>query len=591
MPRAKKQKPPEDTEMIPLIDDDEDEEMDEEEDDYVPTLQERGFGRGPGFHHETGRTVEVPLWNRANNAPKTARLRVQYVEIDGNATECGHLPHDASLDTLIKKWPKSGTFLITPIDQMNRPMSMDPIKFTVSEDHDILRAVKGSAGVTANGVPAFAAPQMPPEVWEFLRVQQTNAEKQMKMLQEQNEQIRAEMRQKDEQVSKERMALAVNNTTAALDVQQQLIARDQERQDRLQSQQAQYWENMSSSAEQRHHMAMERMKADQAAQQAMMQQNQQMMLQMLQNSSQADRQRMEDDRERLRIAREEERRWEADRRREEREEQNRREQDRWESQRREQERQQQYHEKQIEMLRLQNETSDPFKSIEKLLEKGSGVVDLVKALGVDKLIGGGSGPSGFLGVATETIGKALEGYLEIAKIQAASAAPAVPPSNQIEQQAEQQYQVTLPDGTTAVMTESELETYQAQLAAYQQQQQQALQQAQAAPEGQEAPAEPETPEEPFNPFSEAISKLDVKVQKSSRQIVRETIGILRQADEDKWESIITAQITKKPEVLSYFEASSVAYAMNEGGADAKMVTTIIQKLKEMEIVPDTIRIS
>jgi len=111
------------------------------------------------------------------------------------------------------------------------------------------------------------------------------------------------------------------------------------------------------------------------------------------------------------------------------------------------------------------------------------------------------------------------------------------------------------------------------------------------PEGQEAPAEPETPEEPFNPFSEAISKLDVKVQKSSRQIVRETIGILRQADEDKWESIITAQITKKPEVLSYFEASSVAYAMNEGGADAKMVTTIIQKLKEMEIVPDTIRIS
>lgn len=594
MPRAKKQKAADNTEMIPLIDD-EDEEMDEDEqDEYVPTLQERGFGgRGPGFHNETGRTVEVPLWNRANNAPKTARLRVQYVEIDGNATECGHLPHDSSLDTLIKKWPKSGTFLITPIDQMNRPMSMDPIKFTVSEDHDILRAVKGAAGMTANGVPAFAAPQMPPEVWEFLRVQQTNSEQQMKILQQQNEQIRSEMRQKDEQVSKERMALAVNNTTAALDVQQQLIARDQERQDRLQGQQAQYWENMSASAEQRHHMAMERMKTDQAAQQAMMQQNQQMMLQMLQNSSQSDRQRMEDDRERLRTAREEERRWEAARRGEEREEQNRREQERWESQRREQERQQQYHEKQIEMLRLQNETSDPFKSIEKLLEKGTGVVDLVKALGVDKLIGGGGGgATGFLGVATETIGKALEGYLEIAKIQAAAGAPAVPPSNQIEQQAEQQYQVTLPDGSTAVMTESEVEAYQAQLAAYQQQQQQAIQQGQSTTQVSDAEETVKPPEEViFNPFSEAISKLDVKIQKSSRKVVRDTIEILKQADEEKWEAIITAQITKTPDVLSYFEASSVAYAMTEGGADAKMVTTIIKKLKEMEIVPDTLRIS
>ena len=604
MPRAKKTDSKAPEKKIPLeieeeIEDEEEEmeEMDDEQEEYVgPTLQDRGFGGGGdqfGFRQERGRSVEVPLWNRANNAPRTSRLRVQYVEIDGNATECGHLPHDASLDTLIKKWPKSGTFLITPIDQMNRPMSMDPIKFTVSEDHDILRAVKGSNGMTANGVPAFAAPQMPPEVWEFLRVQQQNAEKQLKMLQSQNEQIRSEMREKDDQVSKERMALAVNNTTAALDVQQQLIARDQERQDKIQQQQAQYWENMSSSADQRHQMALERMKTDATNQQALMQQNQQM----LQSSAASDRQRMEDDRERLRIAREEERRWEGDRRREEREEQNRREQERWESQRREQERQQQYHEKQIEMLRLQNETSDPFKSIEKLLEKGSGVVDLVKALCVDKMIGGGGGATGFLGVATETIGKALEGYMEIAKIQAQSAT-AVPTQGlaQIEDQ-EQKYQVTMPDGSQAVMTESELEAYQAQVAAYQQQQQQALQ-AQAEAQSQavsEVVEEENTAQEgdvvPFNPFSESISKLDPKVQKSSRKIVRETIDILKKADEEKWEAIITAQITKTPDVLAYFEASSVAYAMNEGGADAKMVTSIISKLKEMKIVPDSIRIS
>jgi hypothetical protein len=600
MPRAKKTDSKSDGPVVPIeIDEpEEEEEMFEEpeEDDFRgPSLQDRGFGGGEqfGFRQERGRSVEVPLWNRANNAPRTSRLRVQYVEIDGNATECGHLPHDASLDTLIKKWPKSGTFLITPIDQMNRPMSMDPIKFTVSEDHDILRAVKGSNGMTANGVPAFAAPQMPPEVWEFLRVQQQNAEKQLKMLQSQNEQIRSEMRDKDDQVSKERMALAVNNTTAALDVQQQLIARDQERQDKIQQQQAQYWENMSSSADQRHQMALERMKTDATNQQALMQQNQQMMLQMLQSSASSDRQRMEDDRERLRIAREEERRWEADRRREEREEQNRREQERWESQRREQERQQQYHEKQIEMLRLQNETSDPFKSIEKLLEKGSGVVDLVKALGVDKLIGGGGGATGFLGVASETIGKALEGYMEIAKIQAASGAPAVPASNQIEQQAEQQYQVTMPDGSQAVMTESELEAYQAQVAAYQQQQQQALQAQSASPPAevpQESP-EPQGDVVPFNPFADSISKLDPKVQKSSRKIIRETIEILKKAEEEKYEAIITAQVSKTPEVLTYFEASSVAYAMNEGGADAQMVTKIISKLKEMKIVPDSIRIS
>tara|TARA_R110000824_G_scaffold252429_2_gene441233 strand:+ start:6516 stop:8279 length:1764 start_codon:yes stop_codon:yes gene_type:complete len=579
-------------------------ELGEEEDDYSESYDPEGYDdndMGPGRADQQGfmggfgprgRSVSVPLWNRASNAPKTARLRVQYVEVDGNQSEIGHLPYDASLEVLITKWPKSGTFLITPIDQMNRAMSHDPLKFTIAEDHDILRKVvaakSGSVGV--GGLPNFVAPQMPPEVWEFLRTQQVNSEAQIKILQSQLENRNDEMRDKDSQISKERMALAMNNTTAALDVQQQLISRDQERQDQTQQNMVMHWENMSSAAEQRHQMALERMKAEATQQNSMVQANQQMMIQMMQNSNEADRRRMEDERERTRIAREEEKKWEAERRSTEREENNARDKERWELQRRDEDRQHQHHERQIELLRTQSESSDPFSSIEKLLEKGTGIVELVKVLGIDKLLGGAGTPTGFLGMASDTVGKAIEGYLEIAKIQAGATVPGATAPPQIESQ-EQQYQVQLPDGQTAVMTESELQAYQAQVAAYQEQSQGAAAQ---APEGNAgAPAEPppQAPEEPFNPFAANLAKLDPKIQKKSRKSIRETVELLKQADDKKWEAIITAQLTKVPETIEYLAACSVAYAMNEAGADAKMVTGIISQIKKMELDLDKIRLS
>ena len=589
MPRAKKVVEP----ALPPLPVEDEEEEDEEDEEMEPDYTYGGGEEigGEPFGHSHGRQVAVPLWNRAANAPKTARLRVQFIEIDGNATECGYLPYDASLENLIRKWPKQGTFLVQPIDQMNRPMSHDPLKFTIAEDHDILRAIRGAGG---DSLPGFISAQIPPEVWEFLRSQSKNQELQIKMLQNQNQDILSEMRNKDEQVSKERMALAVNNTSAALDVQQQLIERDQLRQDNQARAQSQAAEAVSANAEQRHTMAMERMQAQNQNQNQMMQANQQMMIQMLQNSAQADRQRAEDDRARVSDQVETMRVRNADRRKDERTETQARETQRWEMQDRRQQMEQQYHERQMELVRAQHESNDPFKAIEKLLDKGSGVVELVKALGIDKLLGGG-GPAGFMGVASETLSKAIEGYLEIAKIQAGAAAGVgVEGAPQIPEQPEQQYQVQLPDGQTAVMTENEVQAYQAQVQAYQQQMAQSATPPQDGEIPQASPEPPaETPAEalPFNPFAETIGKLDPKVQKSSRKSIRETIGLLRQADAKKWEAIITAQITKSPEVIEYFAACSLAYALQEGGADAKMITSILGSVKEMEIIGDKIRLS
>ena len=539
----------------------------------------------------TGRTVSVPLWNRASSAPRTSRLRVQFVEIDGNATECGHLNYDASLETLIRKWPKSGTFLVMPVDQMNRPMSHDPLKFIVSKDHDILRQVQGATNGSAGGVSQFMSSQIPPEVWNLIEANRKNSEMQVQMLLEQKERLQDEMRAKEERVSKERMALAVNNTTAALDVQQQLISRAQERDDATQQHVMVMMQAMSENAEQRHAMAMERMKSEALANAQMVQANQSTLIQMLQNGADSERQRNSDDRERLRLAREEERRWELDRRKADQLETRERENQRWEAQQRQHELERQYHDRQMELLRTQSEASDPFNSIEKLLEKGTGLVELVKLLGVDKLLGGNS-QTGLVGVAAETVGKALEGYLEIAKIQAGAGAGAMPPGHQIEAQhaPESQYQVQLPDGRTVVMTESEVAAYQENVRQYQEQQQ-----AQGA-EGAVAPQEPqETPQaevaKPYNPFAAAIAQLDPKIQKASRAAIRQTIELLKQADESKWESIVTAMATKTPEILEYVGASSLAYVMHEGGASAEMITKVITEIKEKGLAPDTLRLS
>jgi arginyl-tRNA synthetase len=137
------------------------------------------------------------------------------------------------------------------------------------------------------------------------------------------------------------------------------------------------------------------------------------------------------------------------------------------------------------------------------------------------------------------------------------------------------------------MTESEVAAYQEHVRQYQEQQQ---------AEGAVAPQEPqETPQaevaKPYNPFAAAIAQLDPKIQKASRAAIRQTIELLKQADESKWESIVTAMATKTPEILEYVGASSLAYVMHEGGASAEMITKVITEIKEKGLAPDTLRLS
>ena len=65
---------------------------------------------------------------------------------------------------------------------------------------------------------------------------------------------------------------------------------------------------------------------------------------------------------------------------------------------------------------------------------------------------------------------------------------------------------------------------------------------------------------------------------------------LNEAEEKEWAGILLKAMGQE-ELVAYLGATSVAYALTEGGASPKLISTLVTKLQEKGGVPASIKLS
>jgi hypothetical protein len=502
-----------------------------------------------------------PMWKDASRSPRTVQLRVCHVE-EGIEYHVGTIHAQASVSELVRKFKKAGVYKLTPVD-VTGGATGSSFPIPIGPDHQELLKLRhdedtnGSNGVA---VPGFAPAGLDPQVLAFFSQQVQNARAQAQEQAELVEKEREQLRDEWNRVSKERMSLAVTNTGAAMDLHAKLIDKDQERATGAQAQLMSFMQAQQQLSESRN---------DGVLQQQQQQFN--LIQQQMKAALDAERLRLDAEKSRMQEARDRDRT-----------DQERRDTERGAAWEREQERSREHNRMMLALIEKQHEASDPFGSVEKLIEKGAPLVALAKDF-LPGLLGGGAAAGGMAETIATTIGDVVKGQIEVAKISAQAQAEAIKAAGDaanapgeyemIEELSPEQFaelqarQGNAPPETDPVGNPwGEKDFTQAE-----------------APPGSPFAASQPTSSPPQRTFHlpqqpDAVRALDPSVAKTARKAIRELVREIRQTPQEEWAPMIVGAMEDLPQIGAYVHAATVKAALLEAGADLGLADAVIANL-------------
>jgi hypothetical protein len=496
------------------------------------------------------------------NVPKDAvQFNVQLLE-NGRPQDIGDIDVRCTVYDLIAKFGKPGTYWLTPVDMQGQPLLPKPFVKDIAADHTAFRTV--TEGMQSLLAPNTGMPGIPAQVWQLLEAKDAQASERetalLKRLEKAEESLQAERKH----INEVQVAMSVDNTQNALETQRSLVTEHRNLQQQgmtqivsmmqmLQQQQ----QTASDSAlarerqraedeDRRHERSLERLRAEDETRRA--------------------RDQAETERERVRS-------------------EDRRKSDDAEAERKERERnallqaqmaQHQEHQKlMLATIKERGEANSPMT----FLEQASAMMTMAKELGLDKLLGGGSGPQSLAELAATTVQEGIRGLVKIKELEAQVVAD--DDEYDEEDDADPVLAVKLPNGQVVQMRQS-------QFAAIQQQQQLAA----GGPAGQLAPpsdiVRPETMATD-DPRLQATEQLPADVRKAARLGLREIVNVLtRTPDKAQWEGIIIAAITANPAIFHYIRVRAIRPALLEAGATEGIASGILQVIDQSGKVPSDI---
>lgn len=80
--------------------------------------------------------------------------------------------------------------------------------------------------------------------------------------------------------------------------------------------------------------------------------------------------------------------------------------------------------------------------------------------------------------------------------------------------------------------------------------------------------------------------IPLKTQRDARKAVRTLLQALEQSQESEWPGLVTAAITKSPDIFAYLQAVTVFAALAENKVDIEFAARIVKALKESGFIPD-----
>ena len=524
----------------------------------------------------TATIQQPPIWHTTKGRDGNYSLRIERRDDAGHPQYLGTLAPDATRDDLVVRYKRSGTYLVTPMDEHGHVLA-DAFVIHIPEDNPILVRQRGQQQTMAAGglgaammMGAGGGSAIPTEAWQFLTTAIHSKDAQLEAEQQARQSAAQEAREAHERAVQLQMAAATDFSARAMDVQREAMEAERERQAALFAKQQALEEQ-----------ALERMRAASDLQATQVQQFYQAMSAQMQASLEAERMRMEREREReedrAKRREEDERRWERERSqaREARLERER------EAHERELERTRAHNAMQLELIGKLKDAENPINAVDKLLPQILGVTE---ALGIDlkQITGilGGGGPKGWIEVIGDTIEKGVDAF---GKLQAQQAQIAMQQQLMMQQISPEEYeqlamnpgQPAQSPGDAQLPAPAPVDEAQAraQAAFGYSAEPESIPVAQPVPEVSDVASTP-APDHGL-PVPAELAALPPAVLKAARRTLRELVEHVRASGDPRatWAQLRGSGAF--PAVGQFVQASSMIYALREGGASEQLAEAIL----------------
>lgn len=210
--------------------------------------------------------VQVAVWEDWKHFPQS-KLKIQRINEVGDREDLGTIPRDGQDEHILAHVRyRPGKYLIQPIDDFGRVLTQDPYVRLFPPDHPLIRsrAEGGHGGIPGTSPAAPVIVGIPAD--QVMAMMAKERAEMMALLAAERERLEAERKaimDERDKISKERLQLAVANTSSALEVQNALIDRSQKRDDQAQLAILQVLTQARESDESRHRRDMEARAAEQ----------------------------------------------------------------------------------------------------------------------------------------------------------------------------------------------------------------------------------------------------------------------------------------------------------------------------------------
>lgn len=131
----------------------------------------RSFGNGHGGYDERAMPYErpvprppqpgapqvslggpLPMWPDQADFDMTTQIVVKRREVDGSLANLGPFPKDATIDTLLAKYPNAGTYFVYPVDAQGREFDRhNPTRIDIPSDHEFFQRKKRVEALSPTG--------------------------------------------------------------------------------------------------------------------------------------------------------------------------------------------------------------------------------------------------------------------------------------------------------------------------------------------------------------------------------------------------------------------------------------------------------
>jgi hypothetical protein len=522
--------------------------------------EEEALPDAHSFNQEMGLELpegHVAMWPQGKKkADKPFRLKVQLFGDEGERLDMGYMPPGAGQEHLIAKYKKPGIYILTPVDEFGQEAD-SPIKQNIPANHPMLLAHR-QGEVSPLNMAAMMQPQqtgIDPTIVSLFKAELAEAHRQRDEAAKLVKEMHAHYAQELDKLSKDRMSLAVDNASSALDMQAQVLERAQRRDDDTQMKMTNLFTAQQQMTQQAFQLQMEQLRI--SAENERMRQSRELEM---------EKQRMEREREERRelLERErEERKIQAERERQDNERRMTMERELVQQQRAND---QAFFER---TLAIQQKQGDPLAQFASTMQKLGPLTDGIKGIfgmpAEEETKG-----KGWLESIMGLVPVIINAQVEMSKAKALA---------QIPQYEEEEY-------------EDAPQQQQQYIPQYPQQPQMQQQMPQQVQQPVAPPAPPVVVVPVERPLMDLVAErampLPPKTQKAARKAIKVLVGSLSHAAQSEWLATIMEALQACPEALDYLKAVGIKTSLLEAGATEAMVTSIVSFVDSSGLVPSDI---